>query len=129
MPNHHMKTVWLSIKQHPIPAFCYLFYLFICYGAINNSVYLSRQIKLHPDRGGIANGGEAAALTGGLAYFAGFILLLVCIIRGSSKKATAISIFGLHLPSSSQWLLPVTHQNLQSKATLLLLFSASPAFR
>ncbi|WP_147321963.1 hypothetical protein [Mucilaginibacter conchicola] len=81
-----MKTVWLSIKQHPIPAFCYLFYLFICYGAINNSAYLSRQMKLHPDRGGIANGGEAAALTGGLTYFAGFILLLVCIIRGSSKN-------------------------------------------
>ncbi|PAW93276.1 hypothetical protein CKK33_07095 [Mucilaginibacter sp. MD40] len=43
-------------------------------------------MKLHPERGGIVNGGEASAITNAMTYFVGFIFLLVSVIRGSSKN-------------------------------------------
>ncbi|MES2063960.1 MAG: hypothetical protein V4456_18700 [Bacteroidota bacterium] len=81
-----MKAALQCIKQHPIPVICYLLYLFICCGAINTAFHFNHEMKLHPERSGIMNGGEGAGLSGMFIYFISFIFLVACIIRGSSKN-------------------------------------------
>jgi hypothetical protein len=86
MLKRSMKAIWQSIKQHPIPVICYILYLLICCGAINSALNFSNEMKHHPERSGIENGGESAGLSGFFICFISFIFLIACIIRGSSKN-------------------------------------------
>jgi hypothetical protein len=79
-----MKAAWQSIKQHPLPVICYFFYLLICCGAVNTSLHFRHEMKLHPQRGGIVNGGESVGISGMFIYFISFVFLIASIIRGSS---------------------------------------------
>ena len=43
-------------------------------------------MKLHPKRSGIVNGGEGVGFGSTFISFLGFIFIIACIIRGSSKN-------------------------------------------
>lgn len=53
-----MKTAWQIHKTHPIAIAMYLIYLYVCYWALELSFQFHKTMKLHPERSGIANGGE-----------------------------------------------------------------------
>ena len=65
-----MKNAWQILKKHPIAIAMYLIYLYVCYCALALSIQFHKTMKLHPERSGIANGGE------GIGYADFFILLI-----------------------------------------------------
>lgn len=80
-----MKLAWQIFKKHPISIVCYLIYSAFCYFALSVCFQFHQYNKLHPERSGIANGGEAAGFAAFFTYIFALLFLVAIVITGSIK--------------------------------------------
>jgi hypothetical protein len=53
-----MKKAWRLFAKLPIAIIFYLLYILLCWRVLTNILWFHKQVKLHPENSGIANGGE-----------------------------------------------------------------------
>ena len=81
-----MQIAWQIFKRHPIAITFYLLYLTICYHLLANILLFHKQVKIHPEKSGVANGGEIIGYSWVFLIFLAGIFVVSALINIAFTK-------------------------------------------